>query len=217
MNLVLMGPPGAGKGTQAERIVEEHQIPHISTGDMFRQAVEDGTPLGLEAKSFMNQGKLVPDRVTIGIVRDRLGKDDCASGFLLDGFPRTLPQAEALDTLLSEMGKKIDRVVYIDVDEETLISRLTGRRICSQCGTTYHLIFNPPKQEGTCDRCGAHLYQRDDDTEETVANRLKVNAEQTRHLLDYYGNVGNLVQVDGDQPIEQVTTAILQEIRGSAE
>ena len=214
MNIVLMGLPGVGKGTQAERIIEELKIPHISTGDMFRQAVKEGTPLGLEAKKYMDQGQLVPDRVTIGIVRERLGKDDCADGFLLDGFPRTVPQAEALDEVLAEMGKSLDHVLYIEVGEEELIRRVTGRRICRECGATYHLVFAPPKRDGVCDRCGGSLYQRDDDREETVAKRLEVNMEQTGHLLSYYERKGNLRRIDGEQPIEQVTRSILSRIRG---
>ncbi|MDN4593612.1 adenylate kinase [Polycladomyces subterraneus] len=215
MNMVLMGLPGAGKGTQAERIVAAFSVPHISTGDMFRQAVKEGTSLGLEAKSYMDQGQLVPDRVTIGIVRDRLGKDDCAEGFLLDGFPRTVPQAEALDELLKDMGRGLDHVIYIRVGEEELVKRLTGRRICRDCGATYHVVFAPPRQEGVCDRCGGELYQRDDDREETVAKRLQVNLEQTNHLLKYYESTGILRTIDGEQPIEQVTASIMTTIRGS--
>ncbi|MGA8943681.1 MAG: adenylate kinase [Thermoactinomyces sp.] len=217
MNIVLMGLPGAGKGTQAAHIVDELNIPHISTGDMFRQAVKEKTPLGLEAKSYMDQGKLVPDRVTIGIVRDRLGKDDCANGFLLDGFPRTVPQAEALDNLTAELNRPVDYVIYIDVDEDELLKRLTGRRICRDCGATYHVVFAPPKEDGVCDRCGGELYQRDDDRSETVRERLKVNLEQTEHLLRYYESTGKLHRVDGKQPIETVTNTILSLIRGSAE
>ncbi|MBA4495909.1 adenylate kinase [Paenactinomyces guangxiensis] len=214
MNIVLMGLPGAGKGTQAARIVQELNIPHISTGDMFRAAVKEGTPLGLEAKSYMDQGQLVPDRVTIGIVRERLGKDDCAKGFLLDGFPRTVPQAEALDELTKDLGRELNIVVYIDVDQDELLQRLTGRRICRDCGATYHVVFAPPKVEGVCDRCGGNLYQRDDDRKETVAKRLEVNMEQTRHLLKYYESTGKLHRVDGKQPIELVTDSILSQIRG---
>lgn len=216
MNIVLMGLPGAGKGTQAARIVEELKIPHISTGDMFRAAVKEETPLGLEAKSFMDQGQLVPDRVTIGIVRERLGKDDCANGFLLDGFPRTVPQAEALDELTKDLGRELDVILYIEVDEAELLKRLTGRRICRDCGATYHVVFAPSKAEGVCDRCGGELYQREDDREETVANRLKVNLEQTGHLLDYYQSTGKLHRVNGQQPIEHVTDEILSLIRGSS-
>ncbi|SFJ38553.1 adenylate kinase [Thermoflavimicrobium dichotomicum] len=214
MNIILMGLPGAGKGTQAARIIEAVKIPHISTGDMFRQAVKDQTALGLEAKSYMDKGQLVPDRVTIGIVRERLGKEDCANGFLLDGFPRTVPQAEALDELLRDLDRELDHVIYIEVDEEELIKRLTGRRICRQCGATYHLVFAPPKQAGVCDRCGGELYQRDDDREETVKNRLQINMEQTQHLLKYYESTGKLKRINGKQPIEQVTDTILSLIRG---
>lgn len=215
MNIILMGLPGAGKGTQAAIMVEKLHIPHISTGDMFRAAVKEETPLGVEAKSYMDQGALVPDRVTIGIVRDRLGKDDCESGFLLDGFPRTVPQAESLDELLSDFGKEIDHVVYIEVSQKELLSRLTGRRICSDCGTTFHLQFNPPKVDEVCDRCGGSLYQREDDQEETVAKRLQINQEQTEHLIRYYNEKEKLVRVDGEQPIEQVTETILSKIRSS--
>ncbi|TCW36700.1 adenylate kinase [Laceyella sacchari] len=215
MNIVLMGLPGAGKGTQASRILEVLDIPHISTGDMFRAAVKEETPLGLEAKSYMEQGQLVPDRVTIGIVRERLGKDDCANGFLLDGFPRTVPQAEALDELTKELHRAIDFVLYIEVSEEELLKRLTGRRICRDCGASYHVVFAPPKAEGVCDRCGGELYQRADDSAETVQERLKVNLEQTRHLLHYYESTGKLHRVNGEQPIENVTEQILSLIRGS--
>lgn len=214
---MLMGLPGAGKGTQADRIIEAFHIPHISTGDMFRSAVKEGTPLGLEAKSYMDEGQLVPDRVTIGIVRERLGKDDCAEGFMLDGFPRTVPQAEALDVSLKEMGKTLNHVIYIEVEEEELLKRLTGRRICRDCGATYHVAFAPPKQEGVCDRCGGDLYQREDDRKETVAKRLQVNLEQTRALLDYYKDKGNLCRINGQQSIERVTQDILGYLRGSAE
>jgi adenylate kinase len=215
LNIVLMGLPGAGKGTQASRILEVLDIPHISTGDMFRAAVKEETPLGLEAKSYMEQGQLVPDRVTIGIVRERLGKDDCANGFLLDGFPRTVPQAEALDELTKELHRAIDFVLYIEVSEEELLKRLTGRRICRDCGASYHVVFAPPKVEGVCDRCGGELYQRADDSAETVQERLKVNLEQTRHLLHYYESTGKLHRVNGEQPIENVTEQILSLIRGS--
>ncbi|OYD06517.1 adenylate kinase [Paludifilum halophilum] len=216
MNIVLMGLPGAGKGTQADRITEALRIPHISTGDMFRAAVKEGTPLGLEARSYMDQGQLVPDRVTIGIVRERLGKDDCAEGFLLDGFPRTVPQAEALDQNLKEMGRHLDHVLYIEVDEEELLKRLTGRRICRDCGATYHVVFAPPEKDGVCDRCGGSLYQRDDDREETVAKRLEVNLEQTRALLNYYHDQDNVRRIDGNRSIEQVTESILSILRSRA-
>lgn len=204
MNLVLMGLPGAGKGTQAEKIVEKYGIPHISTGDMFRAAIKEGTELGLKAKSFMDKGELVPDEVTIGIVRERLSKEDCNKGFLLDGFPRTVPQAEALEQILSDLGRKIDYVINIDVDQDILMERLTGRRICKQCGSTYHLVFNPPKKDGVCDRCGGELYQRDDDNEATVKNRLQVNVEQSKPLLDFYETKGYLRNINGQQEIDKV-------------
>lgn len=209
-----MGLPGAGKGTQAARIVEELNIPHISTGDMFRSAVSEGTPLGLEAKSYMDQGQLVPDRVTIGIVRERLSKDDCASGFLLDGFPRTVPQAVALDELLQEMSRKLTHIIYIEVEQSELLRRLTGRRICRKCGSAYHVIFAPPQQKDVCDRCGGELYQREDDTDETVKKRLEVNLKGLQDLIEYYEPTGRLQRIDGKQPIESVTKDILSLLRG---
>jgi adenylate kinase len=204
MNLVLMGLPGAGKGTQAERIVENYEIPHISTGDMFRAAIKEGTQLGLEAKSYIDKGELVPDEVTIGIVRERLSKADCEKGFLLDGFPRTVAQAEALEQMLEGLNRKIDHVINIDVDQSILMDRLTGRRICKECGATYHLVFNPPAQEGVCDKCGGELYQRADDNSETVANRLEVNVKQSKPLLDFYETKGYLRNINGDQDINVV-------------
>lgn len=204
VDLVLMGLPGAGKGTQAAMIVEKYGIPHISTGDMFRAAIKEGTELGMKAKKFMDEGQLVPDEVTIGIVRERLAKEDCKKGFLLDGFPRTVPQAEALDNILNEMNRSIDYVIHIDVDREILMERLTGRRICRDCGATYHLVFNPPKQPNVCDKCNGELYQRDDDNEETVANRLEVNINQQQPLLDYYEKKGVLKTIDGSRKIEEV-------------
>ncbi|USK85317.1 adenylate kinase [Peribacillus asahii] len=204
MNLVLMGLPGAGKGTQAEKIVEKYNIPHISTGDMFRTAIKDGTELGIQAKSFMDQGALVPDEVTIGIVRERLSKDDCKKGFLLDGFPRTVAQAEALENILTDLDRQINFVINIEVDKEILMERLTGRRICKSCGSTYHLVFNPPAKEDTCDRCGGELYQRADDNAETVQNRLDVNLKQTQPLLDFYGEKGYLQNINGQQDINKV-------------
>ncbi|USK60000.1 adenylate kinase [Peribacillus asahii] len=204
MNLVLMGLPGAGKGTQAEKIVEKYNIPHISTGDMFRTAIKDGTELGMQAKSFMDQGALVPDEVTIGIVRERLSKDDCKKGFLLDGFPRTVAQAEALENILTDLDRQINFVINIDVDKDILMERLTGRRICKSCGSTYHLVFNPPAKEDTCDRCGGELYQRADDNAETVQNRLDVNLKQTQPLLDFYGEKGYLQNINGQQDINKV-------------
>ena len=208
MNLVLMGLPGAGKGTQAEQIVDKYHIPHISTGDMFRAAIKDNTELGLQAKSFMDKGELVPDEVTVGIVRERLLKDDCKNGFLLDGFPRTVAQAEALESILTDMNRKIDYVINIQVPEEILVERLTGRRICKSCGATYHLVFNPPKEAEVCNRCEGELYQRPDDNEETVQNRLNVNIKQTQPLLDFYNEKGYLRNINGEQDIDKVFSDI---------
>ncbi|MEK6452540.1 adenylate kinase [Caldifermentibacillus hisashii] len=204
MNLILMGLPGAGKGTQAEKIVQKYQIPHISTGDMFRQAIKDGTELGLKAKSYMDKGELVPDEVTVGIVRERLSKSDCQSGFLLDGFPRTVQQAESLDQILNDLNKKIDYCIHIDVDKDILMERLTGRRICKSCGATYHLVFNPPQVANTCDKCGGELYQRPDDHAETVQNRLDVNVKQMKPLLDFYASKDVLKSINGVQEINKV-------------
>lgn len=199
-----MGLPGAGKGTQAEKINEKYNIPHISTGDMFRLAIKEGTALGIKAKEYMDQGNLVPDEVTIGIVKERLSKADCANGFLLDGFPRTIAQAEALQQLLNDLNRSIDYVLHVDVPEEKLVERLTGRRICPTCGTTYHVAYNPPKVEGICDKDGSELIQRDDDQPETVKKRLSVNIEQTQPLLDFYQEKGYLVKINGDRDIELV-------------
>jgi adenylate kinase len=217
MNLILMGLPGAGKGTQAEKIVEQYHVPHISTGDMFRAAMKEGTELGLKAKSFIDKGELVPDEVTIGIVRERLGKNDCEKGFLLDGFPRTVAQAEALEDILKELNKNIDYVININVDQNILMERLTGRRICKNCGATYHLVFNPPSQNNTCDKCGGELYQRADDNEETVANRLEVNLKQTKPLLDFYEQKGYLRNINGQQPIDKVFEDISELLGGLGE
>lgn len=214
MNIVLMGLPGAGKGTQADKIVEKYDIPHISTGDMFRAAIKDGTELGLKAKSFMDQGALVPDEVTIGIVRERLSKADCEGGFLLDGFPRTVPQAEALESLLADIGKRIEHVVNIKVEQGALIERLTGRWICKVCGTAYHTEFNPPQVAGVCDKDGGELYQREDDKPETVKNRLEVNIEQTQPLLDFYGSKGVLKNINGQQDIQKVFADIDALLKG---
>ena len=215
MKIVFMGPPGAGKGTQAEKIIETYQIPHISTGDMFRKAIKDQTELGMEAKSYMDQGALVPDHVTIGIVKDRLSESDCKSGFLLDGFPRTVDQAKALDEILTSLDSKIDYVINIDVDLNILKERLTGRRICRSCGATYHMVFNPPAVAGTCDKCGGELYQRKDDNEETVGNRLDVYVSQTKPLLDYYSLAGNLVNINGQQSIDLVFAEIQDVLGGN--
>ena len=215
MKIVFMGPPGAVKGNQAEKIIENYQIPHISTGDMFRKAIKDQTELGMEAKRYMDQGALVPDHVTIGIVKDRLSESDCKSGFLLDGFPRTVDQAKALDEILTSLDSKIDYVINIDVDLDILKERLTGRRICRSCGATYHMIFNPPAVAGTCDKCGGELYQRKDDNEETVGNRLDVYVSQTKPLLDYYSLAGNLVNINGQQSIDLVFAEIQDVLGGN--
>lgn len=204
MRLVLLGPPGAGKGTQASAIVEKYNIPHISTGDIFRANIKEGTALGQEAKAYMDKGLLVPDELVVSIVKDRLLKDDCREGFLLDGFPRTVGQAEALDSELDKMGIKLDRVININADPEILIERAVGRRICRECGATYHVKYNPPKVEGVCDKDGGELYQRDDDTEETVTTRINVYMEQTEPLIDYYKNQGLLLNVDGTKTIDEV-------------
>lgn len=205
MNIVLMGLPGAGKGTQAEKIVAKYGFPHISTGDMFRLAMKNETELGLKAKSYMDNGELVPDDVTNGIVKERLSEPDVKDGFLLDGFPRTLAQAEALDNILSHLGKDIDAVININVNPAILKERLSGRIICRNCGSTYHRLTHPPKVEGTCDRCGSHdFYQREDDKPETVENRIQVNLKQTEPLLNYYENKGVLFNVNGEDDMDSV-------------
>ena len=208
MKLILMGPPGAGKGTQAEKLVELYQIPHISTGDMFRKAQKEGTALGLKAKSYMDQGQLVPDEVTVGIVKERLAEDDCKDGFLLDGFPRTVQQADALDGILKELGMELDRVVNIEVDKTFLVDRLTGRRVCRACGATFHITNKAPKVEGVCDKCGGELYQRNDDKVETVSNRLDVYAAQTAPLIEYYQSKGIMSSIDGSKSMEEVLADI---------
>lgn len=199
-----MGLPGAGKGTQAEQIVEKYNIPHISTGDMFRAAMKNNTELGKKAKSFMDNGDLVPDEVTNGIVRERLAEDDAKNGFLLDGFPRTVEQAEDLENILNDLGTELDAVINIEVDKDVLMKRLTGRWICRTCGKTYHEIYNPPKVPGKCDLDGGELYQRDDDKKETVEKRLNVNMKQTKPLLDFYSEKGKLHNINGEQDIKDV-------------
>ena len=209
MNIILMGLPGAGKGTQASEIVKKFPIPHISTGDMFRKAIKDETDLGKEAKSYMDRGELVPDEVTVGIVKERISEDDAKKGFLLDGFPRTIEQAEALNSIMSELDREIDAVINIEVPEEELMNRLTGRRICEKCGTTYHLVFNPPKVDGICDIDVGKLYQREDDNPETVSNRLSVNVKQSKPILEYYNEKGVLKNIDGSKDIEEVTNDVI--------
>lgn len=214
MNLLFMGPPGAGKGTQAEVIVNEFGIPHISTGDAFRLAIKQQTPVGMKAKEYMDQGLLVPDDVTVGIVRERLQQPDCEKGFLLDGFPRTLSQAESLEELLQGLGRKLDHVINLKVDRNKLLARLTGRRICKSCGATYHVIFNPPGQEGICDKCGGELYQRSDDNEESVGTRLDEYINKTAPLLKFYEDKGLLREVNGEQEIDMVSKEVVSLLRG---
>lgn len=210
MRIVLLGPPGAGKGTQASAIVKKYNIPHISTGDIFRANIKEGTALGVQAKGYMDKGLLVPDELVVSIVKDRLTKEDCKNGFLLDGFPRTVNQAEALDVELTAMGIKLDRVVNIEADSQILIERAIGRRICKECGATYHIKFNPPKFEGLCDNDKTPLFQRDDDIEETVATRIKVYESQTQPLIDYYDKKGLILNVDGIKPIDEVFNVIVK-------
>lgn len=210
MQLILMGPPGAGKGTQAAELIKKYGIPQISTGDMFRAAVKAGTELGKKAEACMKSGALVPDEVTIGIVKERLSQSDCAKGFILDGFPRTVEQADALNNILRDLNKKLDAVLNIHVPAEELIERAVGRRICKGCGATYHVKFNAPKVEGKCDKCGGELYQRGDDTAETMKNRLSVYEESTRPLIEYYRKAGVYTEIDGRQAIEQVTADLIK-------
>lgn len=210
MQLILMGAPGAGKGTQAAELVKKYGIPQISTGDMFRAAVKEGTELGKKAEACMKSGALVPDEVTIGIVKERLSKEDCAKGFILDGFPRTVEQADALEKILSELGKNLTAVLNIHVPFEDLIERAVGRRICKGCGATYHVKFNPTKKENICDECGGELYQRADDNEATMKNRLSVYENSTRPLIEYYKKAGKYTEIDGRQPIGKVTEELVK-------
>ena len=214
MHIILMGPPGAGKGTQAAELVKEFGIPHISTGDMFRAAVKEGTELGKQAKACMDKGQLVPDSVTIGIVRERLAKDDCKKGFILDGFPRTVEQADALKGILADLGLELTRVLNIAVPAADLIERAVGRRICRKCGATYHVKFNPTKVAGVCDACGGELYQRDDDTAETMKSRLSVYEASTKPLIDYYEHAGLYTEVGGRQAIDKVTKDLVAALKG---
>ncbi len=213
MKLVLLGPPGAGKGTQAAMLVEKFSIPQISTGDMLRAAVREQTPMGLKAKECMDAGALVPDEVVIGIVRERLQQADCASGFILDGFPRTVPQADALKQTLVELGKELDSVISLEVDIEALVERLTGRRTCSACGKGFHLKFDPPAADGTCSACGGTLVQRDDDQEATIRNRMDVYHQQTAPLEDYYAQDGLLTAIDGMAEISSVQQQIVSALQ----
>lgn len=210
MRLVLLGPPGAGKGTQASAIVKKYNIPHISTGDIFRANIKEGTELGKKAKEYMDKGLLVPDELVVDLVKDRLNQKDCSEGFLLDGFPRTVKQAEALDAELLSMGIGLDKVINIDADSKILIERAIGRRVCKECGATYHIKFNPPKNEGICDNDNMTLFQRDDDVEETVATRINVYFEQTQPLIDYYQQKGLILNIDGTKPIDDIFETIVE-------
>lgn len=212
MRLIMLGAPGAGKGTQAAKIAETYHIPHISTGDIFRANIKGGTELGKKAKSYMDAGKLVPDELVCDLVADRIAQDDCKDGYILDGFPRTIPQAEALEKATAELGTAIDYAVNIDVPDEAIIERMSGRRACTNCGATYHVVYNPPKEEGKCDNCGADLVLRDDDKPETVKTRLDVYHAQTQPLIDFYDKKGNLVTVDGTQKMDQVFEDICRKI-----
>ncbi|HKL76624.1 MAG TPA: adenylate kinase [Halanaerobiales bacterium] len=216
MNMIFLGLPGAGKGTQAKKVSSKYNIPHIATGDIFRNAIKNETPLGKKAKSFIDQGELVPDEVTIGIVRNRLKEDDCKDGFILDGFPRTINQAEALKDIMEELNTKLDLALFIKVPEKELIKRLSGRRVCEDCGATYHVEFNPPEKEGICDKCGGNLIQRSDDTEDTVKNRIEVNKEKTEKLIEFYDNEGILQTIESSGGIEEVfkkVTSVVEENR----
>ncbi len=210
MKIIMLGAPGAGKGTQAKQIAGKYGIPHISTGDIFRANIKEGTELGKKAKEYMDQGLLVPDELTCDLVVDRINQDDCKNGFVLDGFPRTIPQAEALDAALTKLGQKMDYAVDVDVPDENIVNRMGGRRACINCGATYHIVSIPPKKEGVCDTCGNELVLRDDDKPETVQKRLNVYHDQTQPLIDYYTKQGILKSVDGTKPMEDVFAAIVE-------
>ena len=210
MKIVMLGAPGAGKGTHAKGIVEKYHIPTISTGDIFRQNIKEGTELGKKAKGYMDAGELVPDELVCDLVVDRLSKEDCKDGYILDGFPRTIPQAESLTKALAERGEKVDYAINVDVPDENIINRMSGRRACLGCGATYHITFNPPVKEGICDTCGQELVLRDDDKPETVKKRLDVYHQQTQPLIDYYKNAEVLAEVDGTQPMDAVFQDIVE-------
>ena len=210
MKIIMLGAPGAGKGTQAKMIADKYAIPHISTGDIFRANIKNGTELGKKAKTYMDQGLLVPDELTVDLVIDRVSQDDCKNGYVLDGFPRTIPQAESLDAALTKLGEKIDYAVNVEVPDENIINRMSGRRACLSCGATYHIVHIPTKVEGICDRCNAELVLRDDDKPETVKKRLDVYHEQTQPLIDYYSGKGVMVEVDGTQDMKDVFADIVK-------
>lgn len=210
MKIIMLGAPGAGKGTQAKRIAQRYGIPHVSTGDIFRANIKNGTELGMKAKAYMDAGNLVPDEITIGMLLDRIHEADCEKGYVLDGFPRTIPQAESLTAALKERGEKMDYAIDVDVPDENIINRMSGRRACLACGATYHIAYNPPKKEGVCDQCGEPLVLRKDDKPETVKNRLEVYHQQTQPLIDYYKKEGILDQVDGTQNMDQVFEDIVK-------
>lgn len=217
MYILLMGPPGAGKGTQAEKLIREHGIPQISTGDMFRAAVKSGTALGKEAKSYMDKGALVPDSVTVGIVKERLAQDDCKKGWILDGFPRTTAQASALDAILHDLGIQLTAVLDFNVNRDDLVKRVSGRLVCRQCGASFHKEFRPPKQEGVCDNCGGELYQRTDDNEVTVRERLAVYDTSTKPLIDYYKVSGRYYEINGDQSMDKVFADVQAALKKASE
>lgn len=210
MKIIMLGAPGAGKGTQAKKIADKYQIPHISTGDIFRANIKEGTELGKKAKSYMDQGLLVPDELTLELIMDRFQNPDCANGYVLDGFPRTIPQAEALTAALEKNGEAIDYAINVEVPDENIVARMSGRRACLACGATYHVVYAPTKEEGICDRCGEKLVLRDDDKPETVKKRLDVYHSQTQPLIDYYTKQGKLVEVDGTQNVDAVFDAIVK-------
>ena len=209
MKIIMLGAPGAGKGTQAKMIAEKYMIPHVSTGDIFRANIKNNTELGQQAKAFMDKGELVPDELTVKILLDRVAQDDCANGYVLDGFPRTIPQAEVLEDALTKLGDKIDYAINVDVPDENIVKRMSGRRACVTCGATYHIEHVPPKTEGKCDKCGSDLILRDDDKPETVLNRLDIYHKQTQPLIDFYSAKGVLKNVDGTQDMTDVFNAII--------
>lgn len=212
MKIIMLGAPGAGKGTQAERIAEKYQIPHISTGDIFRANIKEGTELGKKAKTFMDQGLLVPDSLTVDLLMDRISREDCKNGYILDGFPRTIPQAESLEAALKAKGETLDVALNVDVPDESIITRMAGRRACPNCGSTYHVVYAPPKKEGICDKCGSELILRNDDKPETVQKRLSVYHEQTKPLIDHYNNQKILATVDGTKDMESVFQDIVKNL-----